>query len=94
MASPVEFILADLKEKYDAQASSPAFSRLYEGEPFGHMFAVLHKRLNRHFDAVNGRAQTTQHYWADNSRDLIALIEELNQGLHELKRAGAEAITG
>ncbi|MDT9664902.1 protein kinase family protein [Rhodococcus qingshengii] len=92
MASPVEFMLADLEEKYDAQAASPAFSRLYEGEPFGHMFAVLHKRLNRHFDAVNGRAQTTRHYWADNSRDLIALIEELNQDLHELKRAGAEAI--
>lgn len=91
MASPTELMLDDLKAKYEAQASSAAFSRLYEDDPeFGHMFSVLHKRLNGHFDDINDRARSTRHYWADNSRDLIALIDELNNDLYELRRAGFE----
>lgn len=91
MASPTEFMLTDLKTRYEAQASSAAFSRLYEDDDeFGRMFSVLHKRLNGHFDDINDRARSTHHYWAENSRDLIALIEELNDDLYELKRAGVE----
>lgn len=91
MASPNEFRLADLKAKYAAQASSPAFTRLYEDDPeFGHMFSVLHARLNQHFDDINDRALSTHHYWADNSRDLIALTREIYDDLHELKRTGVE----
>jgi hypothetical protein len=92
MAGANEFRLADLKERYAERASSPAFTRLYEDDPeFGHMFSVLHQRLNEHFDDINDRALTTNHYWADNSRDLLALIRELNDDLYELKRAGVEA---
>lgn len=91
MASPSEFMLDDLKAKYEAQASSAAFLRLYEDDKeFGHMFSVLHKRLNGHFDDINDRARSTHHYWASNSRDLIALIEEIDNDLYELKRAGIE----
>ncbi|PBC51327.1 protein kinase family protein [Rhodococcus sp. ACPA1] len=90
MASSVDFMLADLQEKYATEAASPAFVRLYDGEAFGRMFAVLHGRLNHHFDQINDRAQTTNHYWADPSRDLIALIKDLNQDLHALQRAGVE----
>lgn len=91
MASPAEFMIADLKAKYEAQASSAAFSRLYEDDDeFGHMFSVLHKQLNQHFDDINDRARSTRHYWADNSRNLIALIDELNTDMHELKRAGVD----
>jgi len=91
MASPDEMRLADLHAKYAEQAPTPAFTRLYEDDTeFGHMFAVLHRRLNRHFEDINGRAKTTHHYWADNSRELIALINELNEDLYELKRAGLE----
>jgi len=91
MASPNEFRLADLKAKYAELASSPAFTRLYEEDPeFGHMFSVLHKRLNEHFDGINDRALSTHHYWAANSRDLLALIRELNDDLHELRLAGVE----
>ncbi len=70
MASPSELALADLKEKYASQAASPAFARIYDDPEFGHMFAVLHQRLNRHFDEINGRATTTNHYWAENSREM------------------------
>ena len=89
MATPHEFMLADIKAKYEEQASSPAFDRLYEDDTdFGHVFSVLHKRLNDHFDSINDRAQSTHHYWADPSRNLITLIDEINQDLYDLKRAG------
>ena len=70
--------------------SSRAFDRLYDDPEWGHMFAVLHKRLNEHFTDINGRAETTRHYWADNSRDLLSLIQEIETDLHTLKRAGVE----
>jgi hypothetical protein len=92
MASGNDFRLADLKAKYADMTSSAAFTRLYDDDPeFGHMFSVLHQRLNEHFDDINDRALTTHHYWADNSRDLLTLIRLLNDDLYELKRAGVEA---
>lgn len=90
MADRVDFILADLREKYEAMPAARAFARLYEDPEWGHMFAVLHRRLNEHFTDINGRARATHHYWADNSRDLLALIEEIQLDLHTLKRAGIE----
>lgn len=91
IASPAELMLADLKSKYEAQASSPAFARLYEDDDeFGHAFSVLHKKLNDHFEAINGRAVTSRHYWAEDSRNFIALIAEIDEDLHVLKRSGIE----
>ncbi|MEU4450947.1 protein kinase family protein [Nocardioides sp. NPDC023903] len=90
VANPVEFMLADLREKYEAMPTARSFARLYNDPEWGHMFAVLHKRLNEHFTDINGRAKTTRHYWAGNSRDLLALIEEIETDIHTLKRAGVE----
>lgn len=90
MATPTDHMLVDLHAKYAPQSTSPAFTRLYDKTAFGHMFAVLHKRLNQHFDEINGRAKSTNHYWADNSRELITLIDVLEQDLHDLKRSGVE----
>lgn len=90
MANPVEFMLTDVREKYEAVPSSRGFDRLYDDPEWGHMFAVLHKRLNEHFTAINGRAATTRHYWADSSRDMLALIKDIETDLHTLKRAGVE----
>ena len=90
MANPVEFMVTDLQKKYEALPSSRAFDRLYDDPEWGHMFAVLHDRLNEHFTAINDRSETTHHYWADNSRDLISLIKEVKADLHTLKRAGVE----
>ncbi|MCB0906157.1 MAG: protein kinase family protein [Nocardioidaceae bacterium] len=90
MGSPVEFMLTDVRDKYEAMPSSRAFDRLYDDPEWGHMFAVLHKRLNEHFTAINGRVATTRHYWADNSRDMLALIADIEADLHILKRAGVE----
>jgi tRNA A-37 threonylcarbamoyl transferase component Bud32 len=63
--------------------------RLYlDDEQFGGVFASLHERLNEHFVAINDRARSTRHYWADNSRELIALIDELAETVGTLRRAG------
>lgn len=90
MADPVALMVMDLREKYEAMPSAPAFSRLYDDADWGHMFAVLHKRLNQHFSGINGRAKTTHHYWAEPSRDLLVLIDEIEMDLHTLKRSGVE----
>jgi tRNA A-37 threonylcarbamoyl transferase component Bud32 len=90
MANPVELMLTEVREKYEAVPSSRAFDRLYDDPEWGHMFAVLHKRLNEHFTAINGRAATTRHYWAANSRDMLVLIKDIETDLHTLKRAGVE----
>lgn len=91
MPAPTDLILADLVEKYEAQASAPKFDRLYaDDSELGHMLSVLHKRLNEHFEGINGRAKSTLHYWAEPSRELLMLIDDLRQDLHDLKRAGVE----
>lgn len=81
-------VLRDLEEKYAPEPVSPKFERIYQDMTLGHMRSVLHEKLNRHFLAINDRAETTRHYWADPSRDLIALIKELRQDLHNLRRVG------
>lgn len=86
----MELMLADLREKYDALPTGRAFARLYDDPEWGHMFAVLHKRLNDHFAAINGRAKSTHHYWADNSRDLLMLIDDIENELHLLNRSGRD----
>lgn len=91
VASPASLALSDLREKYETEAATPQFDRLYQGDSnFAHMFAVLHKKLNKHFEEINGRADSTKHYWADNSREMISLIKDLHQDLYDLKRAGVE----
>jgi hypothetical protein len=93
MPSPSEMRLADLREKYKQIAASRQYTRLYESDSaFGHMFAVLHEQLNSHFTSINDRAKTTQHYWADPSRALLGLIDDIKQDLHELSLAGVDVI--
>lgn len=85
-------MMSDLAAKYEERPSSPAFSRLYEeAGPWGHMYAVLHEELNGHFDGINGRALSTRHYWAPNSRDFLQLIKDLKEDLYALKRGGVDA---
>ncbi|MCC5577246.1 protein kinase family protein [Microtetraspora sp. AC03309] len=88
--TPLDLMLADFKEKYAAKNPSAAFTRLYDDSELGAMFAYFHEQLTEHFDSINGRARSTRHYWADNSRQLIALADELNQALLTLKASGVD----
>jgi tRNA A-37 threonylcarbamoyl transferase component Bud32 len=93
VADPVSLMLDDLTSRYAGTPSSEAFTRLYTDDAqFGHIFASLHERLNHHFDSINGRAKATKHYWADSSRDMLALIEELDDALGSLKIAGFDVV--
>ncbi|MBZ6307334.1 protein kinase family protein [Streptomyces olivaceus] len=70
---------------------SNAFLRLYVSDArLGRAFASLHEQLNGHFESVNERAETTKHYWAENSRQMLALAREVNDFLQSLKHAGLE----
>lgn len=91
MADPVELMILDLEEKYAQLPTTEAYLRLYPDEArFGRIFANLHERLNAHFESINGRAKTTNYYWADASRDLLSLIEEVPEALFVLQQAGIE----
>lgn len=86
-------MLDDLISRYAEMPASGAFTRLYADDAyFGHVFACLHERLNQHFDSINGRAKSTKHYWADASREMLSLIENLDDALDSLKVAGFEVI--
>ncbi len=90
-ASPDELRLADLKHKYAAEPIPLAYARLYDDDPeLGRMFGILHQRLNTHFAAINDRALTTRHHWAESSRQLLDLIRDVHDELSELRRAGVE----
>ncbi|MDR2565254.1 MAG: protein kinase family protein [Bifidobacteriaceae bacterium] len=90
MENATDLMIGDLKKRYAGRQASAAFTRLYDDRDFGHMFSVLHQCLNQHFEGINDRAKTTHHYWADNSREMLALIDELEQDLRDLNRAGIE----
>jgi eukaryotic-like serine/threonine-protein kinase len=93
VADSVGLMLADLTSRYAELPASGAFTRLYDDDAqFGRVFATLHEGLNQHFGAINGRAKTTKHYWAEPSRDMLALIDELDDVLGSLKVAGFEVI--
>lgn len=88
---PVELMLADLVSRYAQASASEAFTRLYADDArFGHVFASLHERLNQHFEAINGRAKSTRHYWAEDSRAMLELLEELQDVRDSLKVAGVD----
>jgi tRNA A-37 threonylcarbamoyl transferase component Bud32 len=82
-------MLADLTDKSMQTPVPDAFTRLYtDDERFGLVFASLHWRLNDHFDAINDRARSSHYYWADNSRELIALLDELAETIGTLRQTG------
>ena len=91
MADPTELMLADLSQKYADMTVSNAFLRLYESDiRFGRAFASIHERLNEHFESINDRAATTGHYWAERSREMLALVKEVNNFLQSLEHADVE----
>lgn len=91
MVDPTELMLDDLSKRYAEMTVSNAFLRLYtEDARFGRVFASIHERLNDHFEAINDRAETTGHYWAESSREMLALAKEVDDVLQSLKRAGVD----
>jgi tRNA A-37 threonylcarbamoyl transferase component Bud32 len=81
-------MLQDLRDRYAYIEVDPAFARLYvnlgANSP---MFANFHQRLNGHFDFMNRKVRVNRHFNADDSRQLIALIDEVRDAQQVLERA-------
>ncbi|WP_234380807.1 protein kinase family protein [Streptomyces sp. NRRL F-5122] len=91
MADPTKLMLDDLSRRYAEMNVSNAFLRLYTDDArFGRVFASIHERLNGHFESINDRAETTRHYWADASREMIALAKEVDDVVQSLRHAGVD----
>jgi len=86
-----ELAAAGIVERFRDQPAKPKFERIYGNDSeFSHVYAVLHGELNRHFSAINDRSKTTHHYWAENSREFLRLIEDVNSVRHVLRLAGVD----
>jgi len=88
LPDPAEMMISDLIQKYASEQTSEEFMRLYSDQRFGCVFARIHEQLNGHFASINDRARSTRHYWAESSRDLIRLIDELNDALETFEQVG------
>ncbi len=91
MTDPTELMLADLSNSYADTKVSNTFLRLYVSDRrFDRAFASFHEQLNGHFESINDRAETTHHYWAEQSREMFALIKEITNFLDSLIHAGIQ----
>ncbi|MGK5520741.1 protein kinase family protein [Micromonospora sp. URMC 107] len=89
MATPEELMLRDLLDKYASVEVDRAYSRLYPEQGLAsRMFAYFHGALNDLFAFMNSKARTNRHFNADESRRLIALMEEIQDARTILRRVG------
>jgi hypothetical protein len=85
-----EFILSDLHDRYDTETDDSALLRLYIGEDdrLLPVFISLHGRLNGLFDFMNEKKRINGHYNAEQSRQLLDIMVEIDQVRADLHRIG------
>ncbi|MFC5289903.1 protein kinase family protein [Actinokineospora guangxiensis] len=84
----VDLVLADLNDKYGHWMDvAPAFRRIYEGEDprLRTIFASFHERLNALLAFMNEKNRVNKHYNAEDSRQLLDLIDEMDEVREALK---------
>jgi eukaryotic-like serine/threonine-protein kinase len=82
-------MLKDLERRYVNADASGAFTRLYpDPGVISRMFAHFHERLNGHFNFMNQKAQTNHHFNAEDSRNLLGLIDEIRESQEILAQVG------
>ena len=86
-------MLQDLHDYYAIKEVDPKFLRLY-GDMGSNslMFADFHGRLNGHFQFMNYKAGTNRHFNAEDSRQLISLIQEVRDAQRVLRKNGLEFV--
>jgi tRNA A-37 threonylcarbamoyl transferase component Bud32 len=72
--------------------TSPEYEALYGAYPdkLGTVLAAMQERLNEHFKFMNAKMRTGRHFNAEDSRQLLRLIDSINELRRDLKRAGVE----
>ena len=84
-----KLILNDLIERYVDVAVDAKFLRLYDdGNVTDKMFAYFHQHLNSHFNFINSKFDVNRHFNADDSRQLISLIQEICDAQELLEEVG------
>lgn len=79
MSAPDDAMLRELLDRYQAVEISPRIASLYDVEDqTDRMFAAVHDQLNQLFSFLNTKARGNGHFNADESRQLLALIEEVD----------------
>ena len=88
-------MLQDLEARYADVDVDGAYLRLYPDSGFiGRMCASFHQRLNQHFDFMNHKARGNRHFNAEDSRQLIYLIDEIGDAQQLLKHVAIEFAVG
>lgn len=79
-----------LAAEIDPEDAEPEYLALYSAEvaPLDGIFAVVHEKLNNHFRFMNTKMNMGRHFNAENSRNLIDLMDEIGDIRKSLKRAG------
>jgi hypothetical protein len=91
MSTPAEMILQDIQDRYVGVPVDSAFTRLYpDAAAWNRMFADFHQQLNAHFSFMNTKASVNRHFNADDSRQLLDLIAEIDRARTLLRRAGVD----
>lgn len=81
----IKLLLKDFLTNHGDYQNNAVFLEIYDdcGEIFQKIFSYFHEKMNRLFEFMNAKSDTNNHYNADPSRELIAIISELR----EIKRA-------
>lgn len=86
--------LERILEQYGEEEIDRTYLELYDGlENVGRAFASLHARIDPEFEHMNYKAHngTSGHFNADNSRELLAVIRQMDELFLALEKAGRSA---
>lgn len=85
----MELILYEFKENIDSQKINNKFLKIYEHvcDDLKIIFAYYHERINFLFSQMNGRAKSNKYFLADDSRELLKIIEILKDYQKLLKNS-------
>ncbi len=89
MATREELMRDDLFARFNEMSYEPSIARLYDvTNSVGRAMASFHTQLNSLFDFMNTKAKVNGHYNANESRELLDLIERIKSTQAGLKQIG------
>ncbi|QJF26228.1 protein kinase family protein [Mammaliicoccus vitulinus] len=89
----IENTIANILDEIEYINVNPKYSEIYndvENEDLKTILSILHHILSEEFKIMNKRLptkDTEQHFWAENSRNLIECIEKINSLYYSLKNS-------
>ena len=83
----IKLMLKDFLTNHKDYSSSEFYLEIYNdcGDIFQKVFSYFHEEVNKLFDFMDHKSLTNSHYNADESRELIYIIDELREIKRELQ---------